>query len=290
MKFSELVTYFDLRKDKKKNSKKKDKIFGNLGILNDDEVMELAEKLIAWYNIKFPDNDLEVEDGNVFVIQHDFRINNSQMMDISELFNRLTFIEKEALKCDYKTCFNSSITNFFYKKLKNINSDSMVVIVLRIDKSFSFKGNKFDSCVVVSDNKGKILYSFGDVSLSQLIGLKYNGKSLEQLLDVIKNIDNCNIDYSLLSDCVMNKKNDIVVRGKIVDYVALHLVYQAKDYQYGYFRACEFLNDFNKCYSLEIDDKYLDKLLDSNIDSYDKKYNKKKSVKDKSLVKKKTTY
>ena len=298
--FDRFRDYFNLNNSKKMKDNDKNKInkrqIGTLGSLDCDEVWALVEKLIAWYTIKFPDSDLNIDEEKVSVVNHDFRVNNCEIMNINELFNRVSVEEKQALRCEYRSNFNRYFSkNDLIKISKNVNLESRIIIFLDGNNNFSFRGNNQKFCVIVADKMGKIQYSYGSVSLSELVRVKYKGMSLESLLDIMREANFNDIDYEPLVNCVNNRKNDIVTRKKIINYVALSLVYQASDYQYGYFRASQFLSDFDNYYSLNLCDDYLKKLIDKiknhSINfSGDMDNNKKSNVKYKSLMKKKSTY
>ena len=174
--FDKISTYLNLGRKKKKNdnknSKNKKEIeFGNFGGLSNDEVLLLVERLVAWYHIKFPDNDLKIYNGKVSVVNFSFRVNNFEVMTRNDLFNRLPVVEKEAFLCKYKSNFGLIFDENSFELNKMVNTREKIIVCLKNKRHF-LNRNSGDKCIVVADENGKIEQLFGSDLFSEFEGCK----------------------------------------------------------------------------------------------------------------------
>lgn len=326
------------------SSNKSNVIFlGELGILNSDEVKELADRLISWYMVKFPDKYLEFKDDIIAPIEYDeaFMTSNSDYMTFSELKNKSIGDTTDRIlrECTYEN--NYDIINSVYKNEIELDAKyndydkSHIYIDLFTEVKTLLGTIPSKECIIVANKyNGKVIRIFGDdltennitsLNLFQEIGnerkkMEWNFRAhmengteqnnssiellenfdnqkltLEQLLNILENSNIKNLNLDFLRSCINKRNNNIVTKKKVIDFVALSLVFGKSynpgyDYisdddssiEYGYFRAKKFLTDFNNYYKWGLDpNDYLNQLI-SNYEIKEKKKNiqtKKKNLK-----------
>jgi len=99
---------------------------------------------------------------------------------------------------------------------------------------------------------------------------------LDELLKVLEKSDR-NINLKELKDCVNNHNVDLELRKKLLQYVALKLLYSKNTIpERGYERAKRFINEFNKHIpDLKLSTTEIDKLMGTD---YKQEYEKQKEI------------
>ena len=78
--------------------------------MNVPELQELIDKLVSWYEIKYPERELEYYEGIVNSDFHNIK-HLSKYMTFDELLYRLNDKENSFLKCYYRSCCGGSHYN-----------------------------------------------------------------------------------------------------------------------------------------------------------------------------------
>ncbi len=243
------------KKEKKKNFFTKN---DTLGMLDYEEVNDMANRLISWYRIKIVDGILTKKDNKVIIDVDNYSYNNYKKMNFEQLLKRNDYLY--LLKCKYETNgFNSS-------------RDNIVI------KLFTCKGlfkNKVDkTCFIYANSDdGRLLKIEGDNLLTNVIDKDLTNYNLEDICLLLekKHIDDLN--YNNLKLCIMNRQKSILTRNKIINKVCSDLISGSDNVEYGIFRASDFLKDINKFLNLNLGVNYLEGII-KDIDA--EKMNRKK--------------
>ena len=261
------------------------RLIDNFGTLDIDKIQLIIKKIVYWYMVKFPDQDLVINKNNVSIIKNDFKENNSDYMTLEQLNIRLSCSVINAFECKYISDYriDSSVISYI-SDLKE--SDSYIFIKLMYNSSHLFRKSYDKDCLIVSDKDGTILSIIGNNLLLDEIKENSETINLEQLLCILKKSQRNNLDFYYLDECVKKRKKDVAIRDKIINIIATKLLFDATREEYGYFRASQFLNDFNTLYSLNLDNGYLDEIIRKHNEDTLKNDNQ-CNKKSKSLVKSK---
>lgn len=131
--------------------------------------------------------------------------------------------------------------------------------------------------------------SDGKIDSSELEDLEFDGflkntdgiARVEGLLGRYSGIET-DVDYSQLEHAVMNHKNSVAIRNKVLKMAMLKMLYSSLP-ERGYIRAKRFMRMFNKEYGLDLNMEKLDSIM--SIDYKDTNYVKQK-IKERSYSKK----
>lgn len=264
------------------------KVIDSFGTLNIEDIHAIIKKIVYWYRVKFPDQDLIMDDDSTLTVKSNFRKNNSDYMTIEQFNIRLSKSVVNAFQCKYISNYDVNFSEL--KKNVNFDGKSSYIFINLINNinnqnHFFIKDNKKD-CLIVSDDNGKIVSIIGDNPLLDEVRENFETINLEQLLCILKKSQKNSLDFYYLEECVNKRKKDVAIRDKIINIVATELLFNATKEEYGYFRASHFLNDFNTLYNLNLDNSYLDEIIRKH-NEYTLKNDNQCNKKNKSLVKSK---
>lgn len=187
--------------------------------LNIDQIQELVDKIIMWYNFKFPNRKLEegVIDTRFLNLQ-----NIGDKMDIRQLLYRLSHSEYCVMEANYRT------SSAYVDQSNNINFGIKVA------------NEEFDlNCIYIKEN-GTLNYDSKQ---------KYNitSRSIEDFYEDYKN--DKRFDMLEVRRCIKRHENDLILRNHIICAVREGLIYDAHTTpEKGMYRAEEFVNDMLEYY------------------------------------------
>jgi hypothetical protein len=234
----------------------------------------------------------------------------SKIMNFDNLKRKLLggdYTNRLFRECTYES--NYDINNTIYKtEIENdlMDNPSHIYVDLFLNSKMILVNTPAKECIIVADSKsGNVVNVIGDnlssegITILKKVQYTFNGEKLDNwyfmvhkqngleenkiinLEDLYANLG-CyeigNLDLSYLEGCISKRNNDIEMIKKVIDFVALSLVFGKKynpmyDYisdtnssvEFGYFRASMFLNDFNSYYNWDLPSDYLDELISKNI-------------------------
>ena len=228
---------------------------------NIDDINELIDIIVKWYEFKYSKGSLEVVYSN-YVTKKYNQSGNIVSCDIDELYTNMGYYElmyripielHSIIECHYKgeKCVED------IKLPINNNSTS-------IKSSISVNFNKHD----------------GNLTVISLVILeryfKIKAKCIEDLLNkekFSKKIDYSKLDFSEIENAVVTHNLDLELRDKIFDLIVLKLFFSDENNYFGYIRAKKFIDEFNcniKGVNLSIEK--LNNMIEKRYIGFDKEY------------------
>ena len=222
-----------------------------------EELQELINNIVNWYEIKYPERELEYFEGTRHMNFQDIK-RISDVMNIRQLL-RLPHNQLCLMECGYRA--KGWGQHPIYKNGKEV--DWKVQIFMRIDRKNEEECNPL---------LGKASYFLlhvdhmtGEVSkdyeLEEYIDNDEN-INLDELLSIFnkKYIDE--LDFTELKECVYDHNRDMELRHRILQLVALKLLYSRNTIpERGYERAKRFINEFNKELGLTLSAEQIDEII-----------------------------
>ena len=223
-----------------------------------EELQELIDSVVNWYEIKYPERELEYFEGTRHLGFQDIR-RISDVMDIRQLLFRLPHNQLCLMECGYRAKGWGQYP--IYENGKEI--DLKVQIFMKINKK-----NK-EECNPWYDETTYFLlhadYMTGEVSnyyeLEDYIDNEEN-ISLDELLSVFNEKYSNELDFTELTESVYDHNCDMELRDRILQLVALKLLYSRNTIpERGYERAKRYINEFNKKLGLELSTEQIDEII-----------------------------
>ena len=224
------------------------------------ELQNTIDTMVSWYEFKYPNYEFE----NYNIISEPGKNNSltlSKNMDIQKLMHRLTWNGFSLMTCNYRANGYSQ-KNIYDNKGLVIGSKTTIGIYIK-------KNDNTDSFVISADNKTGIVEK-DNCRVKNIC----QGRNIT-VDEFYRNFDDDSYDLSPLKNCIYNHNTDIELRKKILELVALKLLYSSNTIPtYGYERATRFINEFNKKLSIGLSHNEIDELINDNY-HIDDKSNKK---------------
>lgn len=222
-----------------------------------EELQELINNIVNWYEIKYPERELEYFEGTRHMNFQDIK-RISDVMNIRQLL-RLPHNQLCLMECGYRA--KGWGQHPIYKNGKEV--DWKVQIFMRIDRK------KEEECNPLLGKASYFLlhadHMTGEVSkdyeLKEYIDNDEN-INLDELLSIFnkKYIDE--LDFTELKECVYDHNRDMELRHRILQLVALKLLYSRNTIpERGYERAKRFINEFNKELGLTLSAEQIDEII-----------------------------
>lgn len=199
-------------------------------------MQNLIYEIRMLYEFKYPDavfSSLQYEDN---IVAREKAIFISSMLGFDQLKFRMHHDYVQFLECNYVCLVN-------LKRPKEYCSDLCQFHVGIYDNGEIKK----------TDLEGLMEFKFID---------NVDGISrAEELYGRFESIDTA-VDYSELTNCVLTHKYYVSLRNKILRLIPLAILYSENTLpEYGYVRALNYIEQFNKEFNLDIDTNELDKIM-----------------------------
>ena len=223
-----------------------------------EELQELINNIVNWYEIKYPEKELEYFEGVRYMNFQDIR-RISDVMDIRQLLFRLTHNQLCLIECGYRT--KGWVQHPIYENGNEVGCK--VQIFMSINRKNEEECNswlgKVSSFLLHADHiSGEVSK---DYMLEEYIGNEEN-ISLDELLFVFNEKYNDELDFTELKECVYDHNCDMELRHRILQLVALKLLYSRNTIpERGYERAKRFINEFNKKLGLLLSTEEIDEII-----------------------------
>lgn len=243
--------------------------------INKEELQSLIDNITIWYEIKYPERELEYYEGiKTIYFQNIKKISN--VMNIEQLFLRLSHNQLNLMKSNYRS--KIIIQKPIYENDKKVDWRNEIIIQInkKNEEYNIFQGALPYYSVRAEQKTGKVLLiDYESIKCTENI-------NLEQLLIILN--ENEELDSTQLKTCIYNHECDIELRNKILQLVALKLLYSKNTTpERGYERAKRFINEFNKKLNLNLSLEEINEIINKDYKNNDVIGNDKKI---KSLVKK----
>ena len=223
-----------------------------------EELQELINSIVNWYEIKYPERELEYFEGTRHMNFQDIR-RISDVMDIRQLLFRLPHNQLCLMECGYRAKGWGQYP--IYENGKEIGWETQ--IFMRISRK-----NKEESGSWLGKAPYFLLYAdhmTGEVSnnyeLEEYLDSEEN-LNLDELLSIFKEKYTDELDFTELTESVYDHNCDMELRHRILQLVALKLLYSRNTIpERGYERAKRFINEFNKKLGLALSTEQIDEII-----------------------------
>ena len=223
-----------------------------------EELQELIDSVVNWYEIKYPEKELEYFEGTRHLgFQGIRRI--SDVMDIRQLLFRLPHNQLCLMECGYRAKGWGQYP--IYENGKEI--DLKVQIFRKINKKNKEECNPWYGgttyfLLQADYMTGEVLNYY---ELEDYIDNEEN-ISLDELLSVFNEKYSNELDFTELTESVYDHNCDMELRDRILQLVALKLLYSRNTIpERGYERAKRFINEFNKKLGLALSTEQIDEII-----------------------------
>lgn len=222
-----------------------------------DELQKLIDNITYWYEIKYPEREMEYYEGIKSFEYKDIEP-LSKAMNLRQLMYRLPNNQKFLMECDYRSVVEG--IKSVYDNNNQVIAEETEISIKIIEKNKIFESYNKPHWFLIHANakSGQVTYSF---NLKEYVNI--NEISLEELLKIFKEKYSDILDYSELESCILDHNYDIELRNKVLQLVALNLLYSNRTIpERGYLRALKFIDEFNKEMNLELITDEIDEIID----------------------------
>ena len=222
-----------------------------------DEMQDLIDRLTFWYEIKYPEREFDFYDGKI-VQDFAFKKELSDLMDINQLFFRLTDNQIKFLKGNYRSKIEKEYP--IYEEGKKIGVSKKVYFKINRNSNDKYYSKHKDFIISADAISGKV-----DSDYETLKYIDNDDITLNDLFQVFsENYADC-LDFLELEQALKNNYVDNYLRDDILNFVALRLLYSKKTVpERGYKRAIRFMDEFNKRLGLNLSYDEIDELLNNS--------------------------
>lgn len=197
-----------------------------------EEIKRLIDYIVRWYEIKYPDRDL-----NKDVIYNSEVVNDlAKYMGIEQLLYRLDSKSVNLLKGVYRAKSGGQYPVYV---------DGKMVWIPRISVRISYKNDRGYFDIIANPYNG-IVRKDEDV-------LDYSDEGyllLDRVLEILK--DSSTLEYEDLEECIYNHNIDLELRDKILNLVVINIINSSKDIEIGKERAKIFIAEVNDYFKMDI--------------------------------------
>ena len=233
-----------------------------------DEMQDLIDRLTSWYEIKYPEREFDFYDGKMMNDFSKFK-ELSDVMDVKQLFFRLTDNQKKLIEGLYRSKFSKEFPIYDAGKLVGVSKKVYYTIVRKENDIYYDKHQEF---VIGADAESGLIDIDYEIS-------KYVSDDEVYISDLAKLFDQKyfdRLDFSEIKRAENNKFLDNYLRGKLLEFVALRMIYSKRTTpERGYERAKRFFAEFNKKFDLNLSMENIDKIMSRD---YTEKRSKVKGV------------
>lgn len=217
-----------------------------------NDLQQLIDNITTWYEIKYPERELEFYEGTrYFDFQNILPLSNH--MNIEQLLYRLPHDQLVLMECFYRAKSG-------YHHVCNDNNKRFCINMIGMS---IYKKGDLGSCYTsqfllgAEETTGKVEI---DLDLEDYINT--DSINLEELLELFKSKYRDILDFKELEECIYDHNCDINLRNKILQLVALKLVYSSNTIpERGYIRATRFIDEFNNKLNLKLSKDEIDEIM-----------------------------
>lgn len=221
------------------STKKKE---GYQELLSNERLQSLINYITAWYEIKYPERELEALEGVRYIDYEDMKSLSTEM-DVKQLLYRLPNNEVGLLECGYRARGWGQHPIYEDGKL----SKWLTHIFMTINRKNANKEKSLWSepsfFLLCADNVTGKIVNRDDIR-------KYIDKedfTLEEVLEELESKYEDELEFSELKETVSLHKTDSELRNKILELVPLKLLYSENTIpERGYIRAKKFISEINR--------------------------------------------
>ena len=220
-----------------------------------EELQSLIDHITYWYEIKYPERELEKQEGIIHMDFEDIeRI--SKHMDFRQLLYRLPHKELLLMESEYRST-GGGLQAKYDEKGNKIGEKTVLFMSLK-NKAFDpFDYDSLSEVFVTADTKTGMIeptYFFQETFTKDEVDLR---ALYSVLKDVLPEIDTTNLEQ-----CLYDHSCDIELRNRILELAALKMVYSSNTIpERGYERAKRFIGEVNKKLDLTLTTDEIDDIM-----------------------------
>ena len=223
-----------------------------------EELQELIDSIVNWYEIKYPERELEYFEGTRHMNFQDIR-RISDVMDIRQLLFRLPHNQLCLMECGYRA--KGWGQHPIYENGKKIGWKAQIFMSINRkneEESDSLLGKAPYFLLHADHMTGEVS---NDYELEEYLDSEEN-LNLDELFSIFKEKYTDELDFTELKESVYDHNCDMELRHRILQLVALKLLYSRNTIpERGYERAKRFINEFNKKLGLELSTEQIDEII-----------------------------
>lgn len=223
-----------------------------------EELQELIDSIVNWYEIKYPERELEYFEGTRHMNFQDIR-RISDAMDIRQLLFRLPHNQLCLMECGYRA--KGWEQHSIYENGKEISWKAQIFMSINRkneEESDSLLGKAPYFLLRADHMTGEVS---NDYELEEYLDSEEN-LNLDELLSIFKEKYTDELDFTELKESVYDHNCDIELRHRILQLVALKLLYSRNTIpERGYERSKRFINEFNKKLGLALSTEQIDEII-----------------------------
>lgn len=251
LKNKELLSWF---KDSVKN--------GYHPFIDIESLQGIVDNITNWYEIKYPEREMKFYEGIRF-FDFDNMKSLSKVMDIKQLMYRMPYEWLCLMECNYRSS-GGGRRNIYGDNNEIIGQKSILFMnIYRKDIESSMVPN-FLLHADTDSGKVEIDYNLKDYVNTDNI-------TLDELLNLFKEKYSEEFSFTELEKCVYDHTCDVELRNKVLQLVALKLLYSRRTIpERGYERSKRFINEFNKKMGLNISTEEIDNVISKDYTNTEK--------------------
>ena len=223
-----------------------------------EELQELIDSIVNWYEIKYPERELEYFEGTRHMDFQDIR-RISDVMDIRQLLFRLPHNQLCLMECGYRA--KGWGQHPIYENGKKIGWKAQIFMSINRkneEESDSLLGKAPYFLLHADHMTGEVS---NDYELEEYLDSEEN-LNLDELFSIFKEKYTDELDFTELKESVYDHNCDMELRHRILQLVALKLLYSRNTIpERGYERAKRFINEFNKKLGLALSTEQVDEII-----------------------------
>ena len=223
-----------------------------------EELQELIDNIVKWYEIKYPERELEYFEGTRHMNFQDIkRISN--VMDIRQLLFRLPHNQLCLIECGYRAKGWGQHPIYENRKIIGWKTEIFMHINRKNRAECNLLCGKIPYFLIAAD------YMTGELSKDYELEEYLDGEeclTLDELLTIFQEKYTEKLDFTELKESVYNHDCDMELRHRVLQLVALKLLYSRNTIpERGYERAKRFINEFNKKLGLTLSTEQIDEII-----------------------------
>ena len=232
-----------------------------------DELQELIDNIVNWYEIKYPERELEFFEGIQHLNFKDIK-SISNVMDLRQLLFRLPHKQLCLIECGYRAkSWGKTPAYEAGKEIAWIPTIYMSIKRKNIEEYDALSEITPYYLLKAEHMTGKILKNY---ELSDYIENEDN-LYLDEVLSILNKKYSDELDFSELKQCIYNHNCDLELRHRILQLSALKLLYSRNTIpERGYKRAKRFINEFNKKLDLTLSTEEIDEIMNRDYTNGEK--------------------
>ena len=223
-----------------------------------EELQELIDNIVNWYEIKYPERDFEYSEGTRYINFQDIK-KISDGMNIRQLLYRLPHNQLCLMGCGYRA--KGWGQRPVYENGKECGWKIQIFMSIKEknkEECDSWLGRASYFLLHADHMTGEVSK---DCELKEYVDTKEN-IGLDELLSIFNEKYTDKLDFTELKESVYDHNCDMELRHRVLQLVALKLLYSRNTIpERGYERAKIFINEFNEELGLTLSTEQIDEII-----------------------------